>query len=243
MKGGMWRTEESVVLQSMRSQRVRHSLETEQEQQSMGQEEVPHLWHTGTVGRWILTTSRESEWRSQGSCRPRCGLGSQDPEGTSAWSALRGAPPKVPPLPEQMELVRGTLRAADQGHVLTWPQHGAPLGWERGFLGQTWKEERQFPETGSSRIPCPSALNWEFTPAVPLNSLSLLLSLSYSPLSLSYFLSLGLWNCLPPNFFPSCIFLNSPYFSLDWLIWSVFFHSEPLILYLISIFQHYSSVL
>ena len=30
-----------------------------------------------------------------------------------------GTPPKVPPLPEQMELVKGALRAADQCHVLS----------------------------------------------------------------------------------------------------------------------------
>ena len=36
-------TEESVVLQPTGWQRVGHSIATEQEEQGMGQEEVPHL--------------------------------------------------------------------------------------------------------------------------------------------------------------------------------------------------------
>ena len=49
------------MLQSMGSQRVEHNIVNEQEEQSMGQEEVPHLRQTETVGFWSVTRSRESE--------------------------------------------------------------------------------------------------------------------------------------------------------------------------------------
>ena len=41
--------------------RIGHSLATGQQQESMGQEEVPHLRQTETVGFWSVTRSRESE--------------------------------------------------------------------------------------------------------------------------------------------------------------------------------------
>ena len=49
------------MLHSIGSQIIGDNRATEQEQQSMGQEAVPHLRQTGTVGRWSLTMSRESE--------------------------------------------------------------------------------------------------------------------------------------------------------------------------------------
>ena len=55
---------------------------------------------------------------------PRCGLGSQDPEGTQpgvlpGGPALQRAGAQGSPLPEQVELVKGMLGATEQGHVLS----------------------------------------------------------------------------------------------------------------------------
>ena len=163
-------------------------------------QEGPHLWHTGAgvAGVWPHI-GRESEG-AVAPVDPAVGWGPRT-QRESCLECSVGAPPsnerapKVLPVPEQMELVKGALGAAEQGHVLSWLHHRPPLGWERGFLGQTWKEERQFSERGSSWIPCPSPLNWEFTLMVPLNSL--LLSLLFSPLSLLLSLSRSLkW---PPS--------------------------------------------
>ena len=220
LKGRMWRTEESVVLQSTGSWRVRHSLATEQEQQSMGQEEVAHLWQEQWVAGVWPWVGRASEgaaepvdpavgWspRTQGEPCLECSMG--DPP-----SSQRA--PKVLPLPEEMELVKGALEAADQGHVLPWPHHGPPCAEREGFLDRPGRRRGSFMRQAlpKSHVLHPWTENshsWFFS------TLSLLRSLSNSPLSLSYFLSLGLWNCLPPKFFPSCIFLKT--LCTSWIGW------------------------
>ena len=121
------------MLQSMGSQIVGQSIATEQEHKAWARRRFlncdrQELWVAGVwprVGRVnegaVAPVDPAIGWgpRTQRELCLECSVGS--PPSSKE-------PPKILPLPEQMELVKRTLRAADQGHVLPSPHHGVTLG-------------------------------------------------------------------------------------------------------------------